>query len=364
MKNVLCLLHLPPPNYGVTIFNQQVIRGALSKEYRLDTLSINTAKKLNSVGIFAFTKIFVFFALFFKLLIRLIVKRFCFCYFSLTPTGLGFKKDLFFVFLLKIFRVKTIYHLHGKGISKHSSLIDKALYKFCFNGSKVIIPSKLFINELTDYMEVKDISILPNAIKPNLNQSDYEKIIEQRSNNNRIGLLFLANMIKSKGVFIALEAAYLLKQKGIEFSLSFVGGWGDMNASEFRKKVSEYGLDNVVQYLGFKSGPEKLKVLTRADIFIYPTYHDLFSLVILEAMEFGLPIITTDEGALAEVVEDQKCGLIIAKKDPEKLAQAIERLVDDPSLRLKFGEEARKRFLDRYRFELLEKSLIEILKIE
>ncbi|MDD2653615.1 MAG: glycosyltransferase family 4 protein [Candidatus Omnitrophica bacterium] len=344
--------------------NKNIINGQLNKYFNLDTISINTSRKLNEVEKLSLTKICVFFSIVSKLVRKLLLNRFCFCYFSLAPTGIAFYKDMIFVLLLRIFHVKRLYHLHGKGVSLKKDFLHKLLYKYCFNKSKVILVSQSLFYDIKDYIDKKNVFVLPNAIHNTLKDSEFEKIIKKRSFKERADLLFLSNITRNKGAFFALEAAQILKNNGLNFKFYFVGEWKDVSSEEFFDKVEQCNLKNEVKYLGFKTGKDKSFILEESDIFVYPTYNDIFGIVNLEAMEYGLPIISTDEGAIPEIVEDNVTGFIIPKKNGPSLSKKIETLIRDKQLRIKMGTQGRKKFLANYTFDKFEENLIDIFNKE
>ncbi|MFH1777643.1 MAG: glycosyltransferase family 1 protein, partial [Candidatus Omnitrophota bacterium] len=195
-KKILFLLHLPPPSYGVTIFNQNLLSANLKDYFHIDPVAINTAQNISQVGKKSLSKSTIFFKIFFKILRKLLKNKYHLCYCSLTPTGIGFYKDLFYVLLIKIFKVKTLYHLHGKGISARRGFINRILYKWCFQNTKVILISAALLYDVQEYVNYKDIYIVPNGIVRTLSEQDFKELQHKRRVSKPITLLFLSNMIK------------------------------------------------------------------------------------------------------------------------------------------------------------------------
>jgi len=361
-KKVLCLLHLPPPIYGVTAINKDIISGELAKRFSLDIIPINTARKLSDIDNFSFEKLIRTARIFFSLLIKLFYAKYAFCYFSLTPTGKAFYKDFLFVLLLKIFKIKRLYHLHGKGICAYKNIFIRYMYKFCFKDSKVIILSDKLYYDIKDYVEKDCIYVLCNAIIPQLSDKEFNDIIEKRYKGDKINLLFLSNMVRSKGVFTILESLGKLRRKGYIFNMYFMGGWFDIKKDEFFDAVSRYGLGECVVYLGFGDKNRKNSILKKADIFLYPTHNDAFGIVNIEALEFGLPIISTDEGAIPDIVKDGVNGFLIKKREINELTRSIERLIRDRELCIKMGRAGRKIFLQKFTFDKFERDLVDIFR--
>lgn len=359
-KKILFLGHFPPPFHGVAVFNKNLLESELSKRFDLDFLAINTATSMSNIGMFSFNKINLLQQKFLELKRKLNNNKYDFCYFSLTPHGIGFLKDIFFVSLLKRFNLKTIYHLHGKGISKKKDPLSRFLYQWCFKKNSAIVLGKSLVSDVNDYLAREDIKIVYNALKPSVKEEAYNQAVNLRKIRPMIKLAFLSNMVRSKGVFTLLEACSMLKEKGYSFKLSFAGNWFDIKPKDFWARVEELKMSSYVEYLGFQSGQNKCKLLSDSDIFVYPTYNDTFPLVILEAMEWGLPIITTAQGAIPEVVENGKTGFIIPERTPSVLAERIEFLIHHLDVRLKFGQAGRQRFQERYTYDKLLTTLINI----
>lgn len=359
-KKILFLVHLPPPYNGVSMINRYILQGIIHKDFCIDSISINTSKDIKDVEKKSAGKIFIFGNIFLNLLAKLLQNRYGLCYFSITPTGIGFYKDALLVFLIKLFRVEIVYHFHGQGISGRKSRVEHILYKFCFKNSKAIIISQSLFYDIKEYIAENDIYVLPNGVQMVLGNDEFERLNHGKMNKQCRNLLFLSNMIRSKGALDALEAAKILRNRGCDFKFYFVGEWRDITPEEFTNKIKEFNLDNSVECLGFKNGEEKYKILRAADILIYPTLRDTFPLVLLEAMQFGLPVVSTSEGAIPEIVVDGITGYLVNKGDCAVLAEKIEVLLNNLNLRIKMSKAAREKFLKEYTFDRFESRLIGI----
>jgi glycosyltransferase involved in cell wall biosynthesis len=127
--------------------------------------------------------------------------------------------------------------------------------------------------------------------------------------------------------------------------------------------ISEYGLANNVQYLGPKYGKEKNNILLSSDIFVFPTYYagECFPLSILEAMKFSLPIITTTEGAIEDIVDNGVSGFFVPQKDVLALADKMVQLIINPALRQQMGAAGRVKYEKEFTLNTFETRLKEIL---
>jgi glycosyltransferase involved in cell wall biosynthesis len=115
--------------------------------------------------------------------------------------------------------------------------------------------------------------------------------------------------------------------------------------------------------LGPKFGDAKCQIYKSSDIFCFPTYYpnETFGIVNIEAMEAGLPIITTPEGGISDIIEEGINGYLIPQKDSASLAEKIALLIENPSLRRKMGINAREKYLKYYTVEHFERRLTEII---
>ncbi|EXZ16445.1 glycosyltransferase, partial [Bacteroides fragilis] len=108
----------------------------------------------------------------------------------------------------------------------------------------------------------------------------------------------------------------------------------------------------------------KEKYLREADLFVFPTYYnnECFPLVLLEAMEYSLPCISTNEGGITDIIEESKTGYIVEKQNPKILAQQIEYLLDHPELRKQMGQAGKNKFQKEFTLEKFEERMKTILE--
>src|SRR5690606_14507710 len=88
------------------------------------------------------------------------------CYYALTTTGSGFLKDVLLISLLRLFRIKTVYHIHNKGIlAARRKKINDLLYRFVFKNSSAIILSQHLYYDIEPYVPKSRVFNCPNGIK-------------------------------------------------------------------------------------------------------------------------------------------------------------------------------------------------------
>ena len=177
-------------------------------------------------------------------------------------------------------------------------------------------------------------------------------------------LLFLSNLLISKGVVVLLDSLKVLKEKGCRFVCDFVGGETvEMDAAMFQAEVAKRELEGMVVYHGRKYGNDKEAFLNAADMFVFPTFYnnECFPLVLLEAMQHHLPCVSTTEGGIPGIIDYGKTGFLVPKHDAETLAEKIQTLLSDADLRQRMGEAGREKYEKEFTLEVFEKRMAEIL---
>jgi glycosyltransferase involved in cell wall biosynthesis len=355
-KKILFFIKVPPPTTGATLINMYVLESEiLKKAFDVSILPISYIKSRKSMGKFEFSKILIIFSVFFKLLRELIFNRPKVIYFQISPKNLAFIRDLLYVSLIKIFRVKIVYHLHGKGIKNIAkSKVKGALYRYAFKNSDIIILSSLLSYDIKDVFNGK-VHIVHNGIP------DVVSLINVKNKKSLplspIKLVFLSNLIMAKGILDYIKTLKLLKKSKIKFEGIIVGAEADLSEKEINIIIERESLKDDLKYIGPKYGKDKYDILAHSDMLIYPTTNDAFPLVVLEAMQFSLPIIATEEGAIPEIIEDGVTGFLVEKNNPNQIVDKIKYLLENPDLIDKMGIESRKKYEQEYTLGHFERNI-------
>lgn len=354
---ILFVLHLPPPVHGAAtvglqIKNSTIINQAFSCEY----INLGTSVTIEEIGKRRLVKGFRYLAILWRVLITVLLHRPDLCYFSMTSKCMPFYKDASLALLVKLLGVKIVYHFHNKGVSvNQNKFIDDLLYRMVFKGSEAILLSPNLYPDIQKYVNPEHVYYCPNGIKA------VEKMAVLNAEEPSVRLFFLSNLMESKGVYILLEACEILKQKQLAFQCIFAGGVGDIDKQQFESKVQELQLDDCVRYVGEKFGNDKGDIFSNVDVFVHPTLNDCFPLVLLEAMQYSLPVISTLEGGIPDIVDDNSTGFLIPKNDRQALVEKLELLIGDKDLRLKMGLAARKKFDLEFKSDTFETRMTQIL---
>lgn len=356
---ILFITPLPPPVHGSAMVSQYIKDcKELQEEFECDFVNLSTSRNIDEIGKKSLMKYIRFIGAYFITFWKLLTHRYALCYLAITCHGMGFLKDAPFVLLCKLFRRRVVIHQHNKGMSNS---VDKQPYKWLmplvYRNTKVILLSWYLYPDIEKVVKKEQILICPNGI-PEL--FDKEPHFERK--NQVPNLLFLSNLIPSKGVYVLLDACKILKEKGYKFVCNFVGGESkEITKEVFEKAVDERGLNEIVYYKGPKYGDEKNEFFANSDIFVQPTLNDCFPLTLLEAMQYKLPIITTNEGAIEDIVTPLVNGIITISRTPEELSNNIALLLKEECQRRIFGENGYKIFKEKFTQEQFEENILKLL---
>jgi len=337
MKKVLFFIQTPPPIHGVSVINQFIYNNEyITNNISKSLLRINFANSISELNNFSISKVNALFFLWFKLLKVVLIDRPDYCYFTIVPTGSGFFRDAFFSVFLKLSRLKIIYHLHGKGIYEIVSRnrILKLFYKFVFNNSLIIhLSNNLLAKDILSLdLKRSHYFIVENYVSENM----FNVVPLSVKDERLVNITFLSNLSKSKGYYVLAEAIKLLSKKYNNLRFNLIGDCADKKIMIHLSELASQS--HQVIYHGKIIGKRKIELLLQSDIFVHPTLNDAFPLVILEAMACKLPVVSTFQGAIPEIIEDGVTGILIKENSVEDLIKAIEILVSDKALRITLGE--------------------------
>lgn len=163
----------------------------------------------------------------------------------------------------------------------------------------------------------------------------------KRFTADTLRLLAVGRFDVTKGFDVLLRACALLKERGVHFRLTLAGGGGKvMGLGSLGRELSDLrsslNLEQQVDMPGLISHDALPDILTSHDIFIAPCVvdssgrQDGIPNTVIEALAYGMPVISTDAGALPEIIKDNDTGLIIPQRDPVALADAVQSLAASP----------------------------------
>jgi len=200
----------------------------------------------------------------------------------------------------------------------------------------------------------------------NFNPQKYNKKLlreKYKINDSKKVIMFLGTPREHKGVEILINAVSMIKNKDI---VLFIVGIGDND--NYAKKLTKTAKEMLGdKYKGFGIQPfEKIpEFLTLADVVVIPQKNNFATIgqvpaKVFDAMAMAKPIIATNVSDLPEILDG--CGWIVEPENPEKLAEAIQNVLDNPEEAEKMGQNARQKCIEKYSWDAMEEVLLKIFK--
>ena len=285
---------------------------------------------------------------------------------SISPKLFGHVRDRFTVLkhvrgrkLIAVVHRGNFAHLFSSPVTRGTALrASEYISRFVFNDPILSEACAAWIPE-------EKRAVLPNSIEEALLVSDSEIELKRSSRDrNTLRLLYLSNMIESKGYLDVVRAAGLLRERGVSFHLDMVGRWyreADEKACE--AMIRSQGLSGCVVHHGPVSDRKKIKAFhLAADVFLLPTYYptEAQPVSIIEALSAGTPVVTTAQGGIPGMVRDEIEALIVRPRNPAEIANAVERF-SDPELWESLSRHCRQRFLDIYHPDVIREQWIALI---
>jgi glycosyltransferase involved in cell wall biosynthesis len=189
------------------------------------------------------------------------------------------------------------------------------------------------------------ITVIPNAV-------EVEAIVPHISNpDSKIRLLYLGWLVRNKGLFTLVQAVGILRKKLREenFLLDITGPeYEEGIISSLKNEAKKYDAESFIRFHPPVFGKEKKKLFASSDVFVFPTRMEGFPFVLLEAMETGMCVVTTNISPMNLIVEHGKNGMLFQKDNADDLAEKIAETINDSLARKKMGEIARQHIIDHY----------------
>jgi D-inositol-3-phosphate glycosyltransferase len=164
-------------------------------------------------------------------------------------------------------------------------------------------------------------------------------------------ILYVGRIDPLKGVDILIRAMAIMNETGALVDcpqgLMVIGGDPQVSPDEMNVEMArlqalcrELGMENVILFLGKRNQDSLPYYYSAAEVLVMPSHYESFGMVALEAMACGTPVVASQVGGLAYLVQDDVTGFVVPDDDPQALADRLIQLIQDPNLRQKMGGQA------------------------
>jgi colanic acid/amylovoran biosynthesis glycosyltransferase len=227
--------------------------------------------------------------------------------------------------------------VHGPDVFVHRLLLREKIRKAKFVRS-ISVFNKAFLSGLYPEETYGKIEVVRTGVKPDV----YEEAASEFSNTNeRPLILSIAELTPSRGFPYLVDACARLLKAGVNVECRIVGEGPLKPVTE--QWIAEHGIADSVHLLGALPQHEVAQLVGQSDIFVLPSIvatdgqMDGIPVSLMEAMAAGKPVIAASISGIPELVRHEVSGLLVDAAHPERVAQAITRLVRDPKLRERMG---------------------------
>ena len=347
---------VPPPYHGVTISTSLVLANPVLRE-RFDVEHLDTSDPrpdLANIGRWDLTNVTLGLRNVAQFVRRLRGSRGV-VYLPLPQNTAAFLRESLFILAAAAAGWRVTAHLRG-GEFREFYRAQPALVRAWIRVSLGRVTSVAVMGEslrgLFDGVVPRErIAVVPNGTP--------DPRPEREARDDQL-VVFLGNLLARKGVAEAVEAALHVRARHPPARFLFVGEFQDPALE--RDVLERVDGDEHIQFLPPLTGAAKHDLLLRAGVFLFPpVLPEGHPRVVLEALAAGLPIVTTDRGAIAETVVDGVTGFVLPEPDPEHLADRLLRLLRDADLRKRMSAAARARYLERFTEEAADRRLADWL---
>jgi glycosyltransferase involved in cell wall biosynthesis len=255
--------------------------------------------------------------------------------------GSFWRKSLF-ARAAQIAGVPVIFHLHGSETAAFYAGLPVALKRLFVSQLEAV--DCVFV--LSDSWREFVLSVAPRAcveVTPNYVDMPDDEAIRQPHDGTRI--LFLGLLGQRKGVYDLIDAFSSIAGELPDLKLQ-IGGNGEEDL--VRAAVRRAGMESRIDVLGWVAGDSKVSLLAHGDVFVLPSFNEGLPVSLLEAMSWGLPVISTKVGGIPQLVRHEEDGLLIEAGDRDGLANALARLGSNAGLRHRMGAVARERVSETF----------------
>ena len=355
MTKILLIGPFPKPISGVSLANK-IVKEVLDKSDNFITDSINTSYPVfeDSVGSFSLKKVLFFLGLNTK---ALKIYKSDIIYITPGQTFYGIIKYTFFILISSILHKELIIHVHGNFLGKQyhqlKGIKKKIFYFLVSKFSKGIVLSPSLKGNLLPFLDKSKIFVVHNFAEDYL----YKNL--KRTDNSKIKITYLSNLMEEKGILYLLDALEELEKRNINYSAKIAGNIDKNLKAIINKKISE--LKNTT-YLGVVYKEEKKDLLEWSNIFVLPTFYVMEGqpISILEALATQNVIIATNHAGIPDIIKSEINGFIVSPRNSESILNKL-LLLNNSTFKIdEISKVNKKYFIENF---TLNKFSNEILKV-
>jgi glycosyltransferase involved in cell wall biosynthesis len=348
---------LPPPTHGVTVSTSLVLANAdLKRSFDLTHVDTSDHRDGTNIGRWDVTNVVIGLGNIVSLLRALRGKRGT-VYLPISQSAGAFLRDSLLIRVARLRGWRVAIHLRGSEILELYESRGR-LFRLWARATLRGVTAAAVMGEslrgaFGQLIPPDRVAVVPNGTPRPARRS---------SVRNGSTVLFLSNLRRRKGVVEALEAARITAAEVPHARFLFVGAWEDEQLEmDLRARAAPLG--DRVRFQSPVYGPTKDALLASASLLLFPPRKpEGHPRVVIEAIAAGLPVVTTDEGAISETIADDVNGFVVDSSDPVAIADRLTRLLLDDELRARMSSAALATYETRFTQEIADATLADWLQ--
>ena len=190
-----------------------------------------------------------------------------------------------------------------------------------------VLLSKLLEAHVADWIPAHKRHVIPNFVPPCGSTQEVNQKHKRRHRSRPLRVLYLSNMIESKGYLDVLEALAIARREGMALEADYAGRWNsDADRQAFEARVEALELRDIVTHHGPITAYSRVQAMhLAADVFLLPTYYNIEAqpMTIIESLSAGTPVIVTRHASIEAMVREDCEALFVPPHAPEAIAQAL-----------------------------------------
>ena len=339
---------LPPPLTGQTMAFQMVCEGLGERKLPFRLINLSGGEHQKAEGGFSLRRLRQLLKPFFKASL-LLLSGGKILYLSATQNWFGFLRDSVFILLAALSGNRVVIHIHGGNYDGFYASLSPL--RQCIVSSVIKQVDRILILGTSLYGMFdfeprlrRKIRVVYNGLPYHVRETAVEPKRLPLDGNGRPKLLYLSNLIVSKGYLQVLEAVRILVyQKGFDVECNFCGSFilasdvcpyssPEEAEADFLARIKKTGLGGHAFWHGPVDGQEKLSYLNENHFFLLPTnfVYEGQPISIIEALAFGLVVVATPHRTIPDMLEQGKAGELIPFDRPDEIARVIESYIQEP----------------------------------
>lgn len=368
-EKIMIIGPTPPPIHGVAVSTERLLDSSLRDRFGLVHLDTSDRRNHDNIGKLDLRNVYIAMKNVLQMIALCLSESPAVVCIPISQNSLAYLRDGLLIIAGRLSsNARIVIHLHG---SYFRTFYDEAnfLVKLFVDLTMRCCDQAIVLGHCLKWIfdkwfDERDIEVAPNGTDMNPDIRDkFAPRLNRGANGESVVLVHLGNLFPAKGTYELVRAFKLVTEKHPCAKLRIAGEW-DNKFSEYRTNILKFMQDNdlhrKIDFNGVITGMEKEKFLVNADLFVLPSRNEGHPTVIIEAMSAANPVVATRVGAVPETVIEGRTGFLVEKQNPQALADAIIKLIENPELRMKMGKAGRRRY---ERFYTKEKNIESIARI-